>query len=254
MIHDPSGSAAQVIAVVFPTSPLLTAGAGLGLALFALGLGVGFVVERRHARGWYRRPGDPPPRRTRGVPTVMTALAWLLLALSLPAPTTPPAVVVLLTHLAFAAVLVAAACVDVCVQRLPDVLTLPAGAAATVLSILAVVAGDGPTSEAGARALLAGVVVPALTLVAALAVRGLGLGDVKLSWSLAAVSAWHGWSVLAAGLAITWLLAGLTAALLLLTGHADRRTPLPLGPFLALGPLLALALAMPLAITPVTST
>ena len=133
----------------------------------------------------------------------------------------------------FAAVLVLLAVVDWEQRRLPNVVVLPALAAAVVLS-------DQPLA-AGAAAALAFVVFLGLF---ALGRRlygpgALGMGDVKLAALVAAVVGWPaaGWALLL-GVA----LAGAVAAVGLASGRLGRRAVLPYGTFLALGGIVVLLL------------
>ncbi|MDO5629975.1 MAG: prepilin peptidase, partial [Mobilicoccus sp.] len=183
---------------------------------------VGVAAQRAHARGWYARDGDPAPRRH---PIALLLLvAWTLLALR---PWTP----LTLLDLALVAVLLVAAAVDVEVRRLPDVLTLTsAGVAASAAAATWVLTG----STDAARALAAGLLVPAVALVITLTIGGLGLGDVKILAPIATVLAWHGTTPLLHGFLITWAGAGLFA-FVVLGLRRPRSTTIPLGPHLALG-------------------
>lgn len=207
---------------------------GLG----ALGLLVGLLTERLHRSGWYRRPEDPPPGRVCCYTlTAAVPVAWILLAHSLPAPTHLAAIAILVTHLVLAWAVILAAAVDVEVHRLPDLVTLPAAVAAALAALAALL--HGVPGHPG-TALLAGILTPFILLAVTLVFGGIGLGDIKLSSALGAVLGWHGLATLADGVILTCLLAGACAVVLLVTGRARRRTPLPLGPFLGLGSLLAL--------------
>ncbi|AIJ23219.1 prepilin peptidase [Amycolatopsis methanolica] len=138
----------------------------------------------------------------------------------------------------FTAVAVALALIDFVEQRLPGVLTF-AGI---------VVLGGTFTLEAVRtagyndllRAAAAMVVLAAGYLVLALALGGLGSGDVKLAGLLGLALGWQSWSAVLAGTVLGWLLAGIARALLRATGSVSRDAAMPLGPYLVLGALLAI--------------
>ncbi|WP_169064240.1 prepilin peptidase [Geodermatophilus dictyosporus] len=135
--------------------------------------------------------------------------------------------------------------VDLAVHRLPDRVTLPAGAvcAAALLADAALLG----TWPALLRALLAAAATGGVALLTALAApSGLGLGDVKLLALLGLVLGWAGWGVLLAGV-LLGLLAGAAVSLVLVAARrAGWRTALPFGPPLLLGAVLALLVEGPL--------
>ena len=135
--------------------------------------------------------------------------------------------------------------VDLAVHRLPDRVTYPAAAVgAAALLADAALLGTGPDLL---RAVLAAAAAGGIALLAALAgPSGLGLGDVKLLALLGLLLGWAGWGVLLAGVFLG-LLAGAGLSLLLVaTGRAGWRTPVPFGPPLLLGAVLALLVEGPL--------
>ncbi|GAA2807100.1 hypothetical protein GCM10010441_34860 [Kitasatospora paracochleata] len=166
--------------------------------------------------------GGPPPG---AVELVAVAVGWAVERAA-----SWPEVLVLGWLAAFGVVL---AFVDGAVHRLPDALTLPLLAGTAVLLPLV---EHRPVVllrclEAGAGLAL---------LFAVLALLGpVGLGDVKLAPSLGAVLALYGLRAVATGLVYACLLAGLWAAVLLLTRRAGRGAELAFGPALLLGTLLA---------------
>lgn len=131
--------------------------------------------------------------------------------------------------------------IDLAVHRLPDRFTLPA--AGWVLGGLGLAALLGAAGTAWWRAVAAAAICGAGfgLLALLLGSRGYGLGDAKLSLSLAALLAWHGWSALLAGLFLAFLGSALVATVLLVTRRVGWRDPLPFGPFLVAGTLLTLA-------------
>jgi leader peptidase (prepilin peptidase)/N-methyltransferase len=83
------------------------------------------------------------------------------------------------------------------------------------------------------RPVVAGLAVFAIMYLVAFATAGgVGLGDVKLGGVLAVYLGWFGWSQVVMGLAGGLVVAGLWAIARLAGGRADRRSQIPLGPFL----------------------
>jgi leader peptidase (prepilin peptidase) / N-methyltransferase len=131
-----------------------------------------------------------------------------------------------------------AACVDLAVRRLPDVLTLPmAAAAAALLGVAALL----PRADGSwLRALLGGAALSAFYLVQFLiSPRLMGFGDVKLGLCLGLALGWYGWGALVAGTFLTWLLGALAGLPRLLR---RRAATLPFGPFMLVGAVLAVML------------
>ena len=136
-----------------------------------------------------------------------------------------------LTAALFAAVLVLLAAIDWEQRRLPNVVVLPALAAAVALS-------DAPLAAALAAALAFAAFLGLYALGRRLYGPGaLGMGDVKLAALVAAVVGLPaaGWALL-----LGVLLAGGAAAAWLLSGRAGRGALLPYGAFLALGGIVVL--------------
>lgn len=134
----------------------------------------------------------------------------------------------------FAAVLALLAVVDWEQRRLPDVVVLPALAAAVVLS-------GQPLAAALAAAVAFVVFLGLFALGRRLYGPGaLGMGDVKLAALVAAVV---GLPVAGYALLLGVLLAGGAAAVGLASGRLGRGTVLPYGTFLAAGGIVTLLLA-----------
>ncbi|MEV7177815.1 A24 family peptidase [Kitasatospora sp. NPDC093679] len=122
--------------------------------------------------------------------------------------------------------------IDVAVKRLPDRLTGAAAAGVAVLLTAAAVTG-GQWAALGRAAAAAGVVgVVFLVLVLT---GGMGLGDAKLAPTLAGMLAWHSWPAVFWGICAGLLLGAAHAALLIVSGHAGRKTELAFGPSLLVG-------------------
>lgn len=127
--------------------------------------------------------------------------------------------------------------IDLDVQRLPDAIVLPSYPVAAVLLALASL-DPGGTSDWGAllRAALAGLALATFYLVVLVVYpAGMGLGDVKLAGLLGLYLGWVGWGAVLVGWFATFLLGGLFAVGLLVTGRARRGTGIPFGPWMVLG-------------------
>jgi len=137
-----------------------------------------------------------------------------------------------------AACAVPLACTDLAVQRLPDPLTGAAYAGTAVLLLAA--AAVGGTWSALVRALLGGLALTGFyLLLMVISPSGMSLGDVKLAASLGTLLAWFGWRPLLAGGFAGFLLGGVFAGALLVSRRADRKQPIPFGPFMIAGAILA---------------
>ncbi|WP_167344578.1 prepilin peptidase [Amycolatopsis thermoflava] len=138
----------------------------------------------------------------------------------------------LVAYSSFAVVSVVLALFDVVEQRLPGVLI--------VVGILAVGASFalGAVLAAGyadlLRAAVGMVVLAACYLALALALGGLGAGEVKLAGLLGLVLGWQSWGAVLAATVLGWLLAGIARLVLRATGQVARDAPMPLGPYLVL--------------------
>jgi leader peptidase (prepilin peptidase) / N-methyltransferase len=132
--------------------------------------------------------------------------------------------------------------IDVEWHRLPDRLIGPATlTGATLVALAAAVHGDWSSYL---RALAgAGAVFVALFAIGFLAPGAFGFGDVKLGALLGGYLGWVGWSEVFFGLFAAFLIGALVAVVLLATGRAGRKTPIPFGPMLIFGALAVLALA-----------
>lgn len=131
--------------------------------------------------------------------------------------------------------------VDLREHRLPNRIVYPWTLTALVLfAVVAVLTSD-------LVSLLEGVIGGLLWAFGFLAVRlihspALGMGDVKLAVVLGLHAAFIGWSTLVLAVAATFVIGGLVALGLLLTGKAGRGSRIPFGPFMLGGTALALLL------------
>jgi leader peptidase (prepilin peptidase) / N-methyltransferase len=137
-----------------------------------------------------------------------------------------------------AACCVALAWIDADVQRLPDVLTVPAYAGTTGLLLLA--AGAGAPWPDLLRALLGGLALAACYLALTVISRSaVGLGDAKLAASLGTLAAWASWPTLVAGAFAGFLLGAVYGMALLLSRRAQPGQAIAFGPFMIAGIFLA---------------
>jgi len=133
-------------------------------------------------------------------------------------------------YLAFAAIAIVLALIDVDVRRLPDAIVLPSY---PVLGVLLALGGDGPALlRAAEGAVVLGVFFFVVWYVAP---GGMGFGDVKLSGLVGAMTAYLTWGTFLTGAFLAFVLGAVAGLLLMAGGKAGRRTAVPFGPFLVLG-------------------
>jgi leader peptidase (prepilin peptidase) / N-methyltransferase len=199
------------------------------------------LAPGRRLRPAWAPPGRCPACRARvGPPPLAVEVSTAVLLGLLGARIHPGVVLAAACWLAVAAV--ALAWIDAAVQRLPDVLTVPAYAGTAGLLLLAAAAGGHWHSmiRAAAGGLVLAVTYAALAIVSRSAV---GLGDAKLAASLGTMLAWAGWPVLVAGTFAGFLLAAGYGLGLLLMRRSSWRQRIPFGPFMIAGAFLALLAA-----------
>ncbi|MFJ8752200.1 prepilin peptidase [Streptomyces sp. NPDC102441] len=157
----------------------------------------------------------------RGLPEAMTALAFALIAVSGLTGWTAAA------HYWVAACGTALALIDAKVNRLPNVITLPAFAGVIVLLGGAAASGEqGSLLRALAAAAALGVLFFLMTF------GGIGLGDVKLAPTLGALLGWHSWAGVFLG---TFAMFALGAVVNLARGRVRGRVAF--GPYMIIGAL-----------------
>ncbi len=142
-------------------------------------------------------------------------------------------------YLVLTAALLAISMIDLEHFIVPDRITAPLTVSALALLGLAALA------EANGwrfgRTLLGGVVFFAFLLVLNLLYpKGMGFGDVKLSFSLGLYLGWLGWGQVFLGGFLAFLLGAVVGLGLIATKIKTRKDVVPFGPFLALGAMLTI--------------
>ena len=142
-------------------------------------------------------------------------------------------------YLVLTAALLAISIIDLEHFIVPDRITAPLTVAALALLGLAA-ATDGNGWRYG-RTVLGGLAFFAfLLLLNILYPRGMGMGDVKLSFSLGLYLGWLGWGQVFLGGFLAFLLGALIGVGLIAAGLKGRKDFVPFGPFLALGTFLTI--------------
>lgn len=154
--------------------------------------------------------------------------------------------VVLLALLYLAAVSIALAAIDLDVHRLPNSIVLPAYLVGGVaLTVAAIAAGDLVSLARAAAG--AGILFAFYLVLALIAPRGMGMGDVKLAGVLGLFLGWFGWEALAVGALAAFLLGGLYGVILILGRRARRTTGIPFGPWMLAGAWVGILFGEPIA-------
>jgi leader peptidase (prepilin peptidase)/N-methyltransferase len=137
------------------------------------------------------------------------------------------------------AALLAISVIDLEHYIVPNRILIPLTAAAGPLLALAVLGEDGNLADL-IRGVLGGVagltVMLALNLISP---RGMGMGDVKMSFVLGLYLGFLGWGELVLGFFAAFLLGALVGVALMATKRRGRKDAVPFGPFLAAGTVLA---------------
>ncbi len=154
--------------------------------------------------------------------------------------------VVLVAHLYFAALSIALSLIDLAHHRLPNALVLPAYPVAAVLfGAATALSGD---LRAGALAAAgAGILFGVFLVIALIAPKGMGLGDVKLAGVIGMFLGWAGWSALAVGAAAAFLIGGVVGIVLIALRRARRGSGIPFGPCMLAGAWVGITAGDPIA-------
>src|SRR5438105_2042058 len=140
-------------------------------------------------------------------------------------------------YLVLTAALLAISIIDLEHFIVPDRITAPLTVSALALLGLAA-AADGNGWRFG-RSVLGGLAFFAfLLLLNIVNPRGMGMGDVKLSFSLGLYLGWLGWGQVFLGGFLAFLLGALVGVGLIATGVKARKDFVPFGPFLAAGTMI----------------
>lgn len=142
-------------------------------------------------------------------------------------------------YLVLTAALLAISIIDLEHFIVPDRITAPVTVSA--LALLGLAAAIDQNGWRYGRTLLGGLAYCAFLLTLnVLYPRGMGMGDVKLSFSLGLYLGWLGWGQVFLGGFLAFLLGALIGVGLIATGVKGRKDFVPFGPFLALGTLITI--------------
>lgn len=144
---------------------------------------------------------------------------------------TVAAVLVVVAFLYLSAISIALALIDLDAHRLPNAIVLPSYAVGAVLLGAAALLNGEPGVLVRAVVGAAGLFAVYLIL-AMIAPGGMGFGDVKLAGVLGLFLGYLGWGALVVGAFAAFLLGGLFATALLISGRARRGSGIPFGPWM----------------------
>jgi leader peptidase (prepilin peptidase)/N-methyltransferase len=165
---------------------------------------------------------------------LFVSLAWRL-----------PSVWALPAYCVLAAFLVAMSAIDLEHMRIPTPLVYATAAVGAPLLVLA--SAGSHRWPALLSALVAGAVAFAAFFTLFFAVpKGIGFGDVRLAGLCGAFLGWIGYREAIVGFVLSFILAGVPAAVLLAMHKVQRRTQIPFGPFLAAGTMVVVLFGAPI--------
>ncbi|HUH07444.1 MAG TPA: prepilin peptidase [Egibacteraceae bacterium] len=151
----------------------------------------------------------------------------------------------LLGYLLFAWTLLVVAVIDLRTRRIPNRLTYPLTPVLLGLMVVAALLGGQPSIAL--RSLFGGLAAfGALLVLALISPRGMGMGDVKLAAFIGVGLGYLGWAHVLLGIFGAFLVGGVIAIGLLLTGMRKRKDQIPFGPYMAVSAMLALLAGQPL--------
>jgi leader peptidase (prepilin peptidase)/N-methyltransferase len=137
------------------------------------------------------------------------------------------------------AALLAIAVIDLEHYIVPNRILIPLTAAAVPLLALAVLGDDGDLTDF-VRGLLGGVAgLIAMFALNLISPRGMGMGDVKMSFVLGLYLGFLGWGEVVLGFFAAFLLGALVGVALIVLKRRGPKDAVPFGPFLAAGTVLA---------------
>jgi prepilin signal peptidase PulO-like enzyme (type II secretory pathway) len=168
-------------------------------------------------------------------------LAFALVVWRLPHDS-PAEILLLAAWLVFAGAGILLAAIDLHIQRLPtNIIAAAVGVAGPLIIAAALVSGH--LTLAGNAGIAAAVLGLAYLMVALLAPRQLGMGDVRLAALSGMLLGTHSWSTVLLGAALPWVLSAIVTSALVRSGRVRRGTLIPLGPYVVAGTLLAAIVA-----------
>ena len=194
---------------------------------------VSYVVLRGRCRACGARI---PPRDALlelGIGILFVLLAWRLSsAWALPA------------YCVLAAAVVGISAIDVEHMRIPSTLVYSTAVLGAPLLVLASAGTHRWSALLGA--LIGGAVAFAAFFTLFFAVpKGIGFGDVRLAGLCGGFLGWMGYREVIVGFLISFIVAGVPAAVLLAMHKVNRRTQIPFGPFLAAGTVITVLFGAP---------
>ena len=194
---------------------------------------VSYVVLRGRCRACGARI---PPRDALlelGIGILFVLLAWRLTsAWALPA------------YCVLAAAVVGISAIDVEHMRIPSTLVYSTAVLGAPLLVLASAGTHRWSALLGA--LIGGAVAFAAFFTLFFAVpKGIGFGDVRLAGLCGGFLGWMGYREVIVGFLISFIVAGVPAAVLLAMHKVNRRTQIPFGPFLAAGTVITVLFGEP---------
>jgi len=145
----------------------------------------------------------------------------------------------------FLGLLMAISVIDARTKKIPNRLVYPALLAAAVVIVVGDLAGGDLDAVSAAIGFL--VYGLGLLIVALIAPKGMGMGDVKLAALIGLVLGSLGLEYVAVAAGVGVMLGGLGAIVALVLLGASRKTGIPFGPFLAAGAAVATFAAEPIA-------
>jgi leader peptidase (prepilin peptidase)/N-methyltransferase len=148
---------------------------------------------------------------------------------------------VLVAFLYLAAVSVSLALIDLDVHKLPNKIVIPSYlVGAVLLGSASLLTGDyWAIARLGVGFIASWIAYFAMAFAYP---GGMGFGDVKLAGLLGLYLGWLGWGALATGTLAAFLVGGLFAVMLVITGRASRKSGIPFGPWMLVGAWLGIGI------------
>lgn len=148
-------------------------------------------------------------------------------------------------YAAFCWVLVVLTVIDLDTKLLPNRIVYPAFVVGWAGLVAAAIV-DGVTDRLLDAAIGAGIFGGTFFLIALVAPRGMGFGDVKLGFVLGTFLGYVRLGLVPLGMFLAFLIGAVTGVVVMLMTGGNRKMQIPFGPFLALGTVLALFAGDPL--------